>query len=227
MTYPEKFLPLKILYEYIPQTTGCERCEEVNGDRIHWCCREFPPDVTPFEFDHIWFRISTWDKDKINKVIDNAIRSFLMSHNTSVGCPFYDNGCPIYEWRPSSCREFGLLDQASLDDAKEECRERYGEDYEYMDDCDLVVGTKISLDQRKKRYQYLAKRMYDRGYSLDPSCVLGPMHILVLEKVSNNIDDIMSLQNRVINNYIDLESAVDRFWDSLVKTDFLVRVESL
>jgi len=53
---------LKILYEGMPQTTGCEQCHEVNGDDEIWCCKTQSPSMYYAEFLYIWEGVQQWEK---------------------------------------------------------------------------------------------------------------------------------------------------------------------
>jgi len=60
---------LNVLYENMPETSGCEKCEEINGDNKQWCCQRLGPSMYYVEFLNLWQEIQDhWGKDKKKSV---------------------------------------------------------------------------------------------------------------------------------------------------------------
>lgn len=221
-----KFIPLQVLYGKMPKTTGCEKCHGVNGERVHWCCREIPPELNQYEFDYIWTQIfHTMKREKIKKVINNAIKfALIASANTEIGCPFYDNGCTIYEWRPYTCRAFGILEQDFHDAERAAIKETRPNTIYCGDECHLVEGKKISLFQALEYLAYGMKIMKNQGY--DPGIHefnSEQMHIFIIHEVmvKNPEQALFPLIRRVLAKSIDLESAISMIWRELVKDKYV------
>jgi Fe-S-cluster containining protein len=99
------FVSLKVLYQGMPETRGCEKCAEINGSsQKDYCCKELNPSMFYVEFLYVWNHVNnTWTKDEMKQLICRAIGNYL-SNNPQKGCIFYKNGCLIHSRRPLSCR---------------------------------------------------------------------------------------------------------------------------
>ena len=53
----KRFKPLKVLYNNMPSTSGCEKCEEINTQNAFWCCRTLNPSMFYYEFLYIWRQV--------------------------------------------------------------------------------------------------------------------------------------------------------------------------
>ena len=118
---------LKVLYDGMPETSGCERCQDVNKENAIWCCRHLNPHMYYVEFLHIWEDIQMWSKEKKLALVLRAIHTHL---DTAVekGCIAWDSKCLIYERRPFSCRLYGVISPESWDIRVAALRKRYEKD---------------------------------------------------------------------------------------------------
>ena len=63
----EKVVRLKVLYDTIPETEGCDKCSEVYGkSREHWCCTEQHPELGITEFACIGEHFRQWSQERRN-----------------------------------------------------------------------------------------------------------------------------------------------------------------
>jgi Fe-S-cluster containining protein len=150
---------LGILYDEMPETQGCERCQEVNGDDAIWCCRTLNPSMYYIEFLKIWEKVEDWGKEKRLELILRSIKNHLTT-GLAKGCVFWDDECLVYEDRPFACRMYAVIPQESWDARLESLKKRYGEDYEPKPQCDLVSvknGELITKDQERKWFLHTAR----------------------------------------------------------------------
>ena len=113
---PRALVSLKVLYEGMPTSTGCETCLDVNGeDDLHWCCTQQNPNMFHIEYEHATAQISHWSRKKRVDLIERALRGYL-SRDFNQACIFYDGGCTIYETRPFACRMFGVIPKETWDE---------------------------------------------------------------------------------------------------------------
>ena len=68
---------LNVLYNGMPATSGCEKCAEVNGDDVHWCCQTQNPSMYYVEFLQVLKAVGNWAEDKKREVILRAVRNYL------------------------------------------------------------------------------------------------------------------------------------------------------
>lgn len=147
---------LHILYEGMPETTGCEKCHEINGDDAIWCCRTQSPSMFYAEFLFIWREVQQWDKDKRFELVLRAIRNYL-SNRHDKGCMFYDNECLVYSCRPFVCRMYGVIPTDNWNKRWESLKVRQGPSFEAKPQCDLVDvkdGQTISCEQEDKWFNH-------------------------------------------------------------------------
>lgn len=145
----QPLMSLQILYEELPETTGCERCEEVNGDDVHWCCRTISPSMYYVEFLHVWKEVQDhWSKKKRLDLVLRAIDNYLNS-DLHKGCIFYDKGCTVYKQRPFNCRMYGVLPDEVFQKRLDALKERDGDDADMRPQCDLVscAGNKTMTEE--------------------------------------------------------------------------------
>ena len=91
-TVQRPLMSLKLLYEAMPATTGCEKCSEVNGTDEFWCCKTTSPSMYYAEFLYVWREVCTsWNREKRLNLIMRAISNYL-DNKTNKGCIFFDNG---------------------------------------------------------------------------------------------------------------------------------------
>jgi Fe-S-cluster containining protein len=131
---------LKIIYEDMPPTAGCENCSAVNGEeQKDWCCKTQNPSMYYCEFLYIWQEVQKWPKTRRAWLVLRAIRNYL-SNSLSKGCIFYEDsfGCKVYEHRPFMCRMYGVIDPERFQQRFDLLRERQGEKFEAKPQCKLV-----------------------------------------------------------------------------------------
>jgi hypothetical protein len=139
-------ISLNVLYKHMPETTGCEKCKEVNGDNAEWCCRLVSPSMYYVEFLNIWLDVQNWNKEKRLAIILRAIKNYL-SNNDSKGCIFFQEKCLCYSKRPLQCRNYGVMPNEVWDKRVEYVKKLF--DWEKMSDnfkkkliqCPLVTCT--------------------------------------------------------------------------------------
>jgi len=131
-------ISLKVLYDKLPETTGCEKCEEINGDKKDWCCKSINPSMYYVEFLAVWQEVQNkWSKIKKTALIVRAVKNYL-SNKRHKGCIFYDDGCTIYSQRPLQCRSYGVIDNESWEGRIRKIRDEKDVDANIIKQCDLV-----------------------------------------------------------------------------------------
>ena len=101
-------ISLNLLYKYMPETTGCEKCKEVNGENSEWCCALVSPSMYYVEFLNVWIEVQKWSKENRLSLILRAIKNYLSS-NDSKGCIFFKDKCLCYPKRPLQCFLYGIM----------------------------------------------------------------------------------------------------------------------
>ncbi len=136
-TIRRPLVSLKVLYDGMPETTGCEKCSEVNGDDAHWCCCTMNPSMYYIEFIKVWQHVqNTWGRKKKINLFVRAIENYLFM-GQGKGCIFFDDGCRVYDQRPFYCRMYGIIPKDSWDSRIEAIKKR-DEDFEFRPQCELV-----------------------------------------------------------------------------------------
>lgn len=130
-------ISLELLYEKLPQTHGCEKCKEVNGDDEIWCCKLQSPSMYHVEFLLIWGEIKNWSKKRRSELIIRSIQAYL-SNELQKGCVLWNNECSIYKKRPLCCRMYGIIPKESWDSRWNLLKEKYGERFNARPQCNLV-----------------------------------------------------------------------------------------
>ncbi len=130
-------MSLTILYESMPETVGCEKCKEVNGDDEIWCCKTQSPSMYYIEFLKVWREAEKWSKAKRSELTLRAIRNHL-DGSQNKGCIFYDGECTVYEYRPFSCRMYGIIPEESWQRRWDALKERDGDKFDARPQCSLV-----------------------------------------------------------------------------------------
>ena len=143
----------------MPETEGCEKCEEINGDEKFWCCSTNSPSMWYVEFLNVWEKVQNWNKEKKINLILRAIRNYL-SNKTSKGCIFFDNGCQCYSDRPFCCRQYGVVPKENWDKRWSALKERMGDKFDAKPQCNLVSikgGGSITPEQEDKWFEHTKK----------------------------------------------------------------------
>lgn len=149
---------LNVLYDRMPQTTGCEKCGEINGDNLAWCCRTMNPSMYYVEFLYVWEKVQKWTKKDKAALIVRAVVNYL-SRSLTKGCIFYDGRCLCYDQRPLACRMYGVVPQDVWDRRLQGLKDQLGEDNvrHWTKQCDLVSvknGSPINEDDEMKWFNF-------------------------------------------------------------------------
>ena len=134
-------ISLDVLYKGMPKTTGCNRCKEVNGENVAWCCKEINPSMYYIEFLRVWKTIqNSWSKEKKSQLLIRAIRNYL-DMGQRKGCIFWDKECLVYKDRPIQCRLYGVIPQEVWDKRIKAIKKRE-KDFDCRPQCNLVNSEK-------------------------------------------------------------------------------------
>ncbi len=153
---------LRILHEEMPKTTGCDRCKEVNGDNVDWCCKTTNPSMYYVEFLNSWQAVQDeWSKDDKLDLVVRAIRNYL-SESLEKGCIFYHGGCTTYDKRPFACRMYGVIPKQTWDERRVIFKGRYGEDFEPRAQCDMVTADKEISREMEDNWFLFIRRAEER-----------------------------------------------------------------
>lgn len=144
----KSFASLKIVYDSMPKTSGCESCADINKENIHWCCKTIVPSAYYSEFLYAWEDVEKkWNKkDKLDLIL-RAIKNHITDNQK--GCPFYNIGCSIYEKRFLQCRMYGIIPRKSWKKRVKNLKSIYGKDYKATPQCNLVKSD-IYVDEKKE-----------------------------------------------------------------------------
>lgn len=152
-------LSLDLLYEGMPETTGCEKCKEINGDQESWCCLSQSPSMYYIEFLNVWKDAQEWDQRKKTDLILRAIRNYLTT-NINKGCIFFHGGCQTYTTRPFACRQYGVIPKENWDKRWAKLKEQMGEAFDAKPQCNLVStvsGKGVTPDEEDKWFSHTRK----------------------------------------------------------------------
>lgn len=214
-------ISLQVLYDGMPETTGCEKCQEVNGDDASWCCLSICPSMYYVEFIAVWQHVqNNWGKKKKIDLFVRAIENYLQIEGQK-GCIFWDDGCQCYERRPFSCKMYGVIPKDSWDSRIEAIKKRE-KDFEFRPQCELVStkdGSEITDEQENKWFDHtkqceekLVPKAYIKLHDIPGGCyrtfhdhllleVLEPstMNILTGAKITKPTkDDIALLKKELL-----------------------------
>ncbi len=158
---------LRILYDRMPRTSGCEDCEKHNNIK-DWCCIFQNPSMYYIDFLNVWQEIQdSWSKQKRKDLILRAVRNFL-SNNLSKGCIFYDGGCLIHKQRPFCCRMYGIIPKENWDKRWKELKERQGDKFEALPQCVLVSSDRpVSAEDEDRWFSHVSDCEKRIGVPLD------------------------------------------------------------
>lgn len=152
-------ISLKVLYERMPETSGCDKCPEVNGSDAYWCCRTMNPSMYYAEFLLIWEQVQKWGKRAKTDLIIKAIVNYL-STSFVKGCVFFEDKCLCYKSRPFMCRMYGIIPKETWDKRFEELTQRLGDKAadSWRSQCNLVTidnGKSITPDDENKWFSHV------------------------------------------------------------------------
>lgn len=151
---------LRILYENMPATSGCENCESVNGkDQKDWCCLSQSPSMFYVEFLKVYKSLSnSWNKHRRKDVIIRSIKNYLKNRDFNKGCVFYSDGCTCYEDRPLACRHYGIISKETWDKRWNSLKEKQGEDFCALEQCPLVSSDReVSVQDEESWFNHTKK----------------------------------------------------------------------
>lgn len=189
-------IPLKVLYESIPETTGCEKCKESDGVPKHWCCRSSQPQVSKIEFSYLWSVVSKWSKDKLQALVHRALRGWTDNRTT---CPFYSDGCTIYDHRPMVCRIFGIESESAYKHLKSQNKKT----------CSIVAeasGFRLTEHQRTNIWTGLVKLNEDRIKQEIGSNDIPPVTWEILISSGFSSDDLHKIKRDSFASNFDIDS---------------------
>lgn len=147
-------MSLKVLYDGMPQTSGCEKCAEVNGEDKEWCCRTQNPSMYYAEFLYVWREVQNWSKSQRAQLVLRSIRNYL-DNSLNKGCIFYNEGCQVYAQRPFLCRLYGVIPKESWNQRWEALKERQKDKFCAKPQCSLVKSeTPVTVEQENKWYAH-------------------------------------------------------------------------
>ena len=162
-------ISLKVLYEGMPATSGCENCHEHFGEDAIWCCRTINPSMYYVEFLKVWQEVQKWPKHKKRDLMVRAIINYLDT-SPQKGCVFWGEECMVYDNRPFACRMYGVIPQESWDKRVASLREREGEDFPIRPQCDKVVSENpITEEDENKWFEHTRKCEVMLG--VDKQCI--------------------------------------------------------
>lgn len=148
---------LDVLYDGMPETSGCEKCEEINGDNAVWCCKTQNPSMYYVEFLKVWEEVQDWEDSAKAGVLVRCLVNYLSSEKQK-GCVFYDDSCLVYHNRPFACRMYGVVPKENWDKRWEALKTREGEEFDAVPQCNLVSAEKeITAEQEDKWFNHTAK----------------------------------------------------------------------
>ncbi len=162
-------ISLGLLYDGMPQTTGCERCEEINGDRDKWCCRRQAPSMYYVEFLAVWLEAQKWDQEKRQKLILRAVRNYL-DPGTEKGCIFFDSGCRVYETRTFVCRMYGVIPKENWDKRWEKLKKEMGDAFHAEPQCTLVSAEKEITPEDEDKW-FAHTRKCEKRIGVNPAAI--------------------------------------------------------
>lgn len=155
-------ISLKVLYEGMPSTSGCENCAQINGEEAFWCCKTTNPSMYYVEFLYAWEKVQNWSKTKRIDLVVRCIENYLQNAPNK-GCVFYVNGCTIYNERPFNCRVYGVIPAEGWEERINMGKKRFGDDYNPRPQCTLVTAsvpiTKIQEDKWFRHTRDCEKRI--------------------------------------------------------------------
>lgn len=230
-TIDAPLVSLNILYEGMPETTGCNKCQEVNGDNAYWCCKTQSPSMHYIEFLRAWREVQSWDKSKKANVVISCIRNYL-SNESNKGCVFYDCGCTIYEDRPFACRMYGIVPEENWNKRWDSLKDRDGDKFSAVPQCDLVstVDNKpVSADSENKWFAHIVKTEERIGVSKiairlhdEPGGSYRTFHDHILMEIfPSQTLDILTQVKLTNPSKDDIEETAEVLWNSLSEAGVL------
>lgn len=150
-------ISLKVLYDSMPSTFGCENCTSHYGEDAIWCCKSMNPSMYYVEFIKVWQQVQKWSKANKRDLLVRAITNYLDT-GTQKGCIFWDNKCLVYNDRPFACRMYGVIPQDSWDKRVKSLRNREGEDFPIRPQCNKVMSSiPITENDENKWFEHSRK----------------------------------------------------------------------
>lgn len=159
---------LKILYEGMPKTSGCENCAATYGDEEKdWCCKHQSPSMFYCEFLLVFEQFQKWSKEKKIDLVMRAIRNYL-DNRLSKGCIFYHDGCQCYSERPWICRMYGVIPKESWDKRWDSLKDRQKDNFDSRPQCMMVQSEKeVTKEHESKWYKHIVNCEMRLGMPMD------------------------------------------------------------
>lgn len=151
-------ISLNVLYEGMPETSGCEQCEKENPGNKDWCCKEQNPSMYYVEFLNVFKEVGdNWTHEDKAEIILAAIRNYV-KNSLNKGCIFYQGGCTVYDKRPFACRMYGVVPKQSWKKRWEALKERQQENFSAKPQCSLVSAEEeITEEMEEKWFEHTKK----------------------------------------------------------------------
>jgi len=123
---PNIFSKLEKLYNKIPSTTGC--MDSIKNKKCNaFCCIAQNPQLLYCEFLHAWDEIlKEWEMDDVLELIRSALSMYLYNHPIK-GCIVHnrvDKKCSLHNFRPLSCRSYGITPDEEFNKRLEKVKEQ-------------------------------------------------------------------------------------------------------
>lgn len=198
---------LKLLYDGMPQTKGCEQCEKINGDNAQWCCRTQSPSMYYVEFLDVWKDAQKWNQRQKVDLILRAIRNYL-DNRVNKGCIFFDNGCLTYQTRPFCCRMYGVIPKENWDKRWEKLKKDMGKSFDAKPQCDLVStvdGKEVTAEEEDRWFAHIRQCEERIGTS----------------KVAVALHDIAGGSYRTFHDHLLIEMFPPEFLEMLTRSRML------
>lgn len=223
---------LKILYESIPDTTGCiENIAKPDGCGA-WCCKTQSPSAFYCEFSNVWnVIVNSWTKEQILALITRCVENYFASLNQK-GCVFWNREtklCNIHKSRPYNCYIYAQTPDEDFTPRLERLRVLYPE-CDFHNQCDLVksVGHKPTKDEVDQWFKELCFIEMDLG--IEPKHINDGDggsyrtfhdHILLQSLTESAIDTITRL--KMSGNKLKQEKFIDSIGPEILSDVLLLK----
>ena len=139
----------------MPETTGCEKCIDINKENSEWCCLCQSPSMYYIEFLNVWQVYHRWSKKEKQNLILRAVRNYL-DNNLNKGCIFFSDKCLCYKYRPYNCRMYGIIPSEEWNKRWELLKKRQSDKFNALPQCNLVSTTSGEMITSEKSDRWFA-----------------------------------------------------------------------
>ena len=161
---------LKLIYEAIPETSGCMENISKDGGCGAWCCEEQSPSVMYTEFLNTMNAIEhTWKENNIIALVERCVIAYF-NNNPTKGCVFWNaenNQCLQHSSRPFNCRVYGQTPDEEFKPRYDRLRVLYAHvpNATIREQCNLVktVGKTPTVDDTAAWFNDLRMSEMDSG----------------------------------------------------------------